>query len=725
MTREPGAASAGASATAATSAAAGQFTVIGPLGEGGFGQVFEAYDERLCRTVALKQLRSASAQHDGLMREARLAASLKHPAFVKIFSVDGDGETQSIVMELVPGVTLRQYCERAAPERDFIVAMLDQVAEAMAEAHGAGLVHGDLKPGNLMIEPGGRVRILDFGLARQADPLATLTQAIGEAQGTIAYMAPERLMGKAPAAQADVYALGVVLYGMLAGALPFHHLNGLALAAAHMQSGSDTWPLPDGADPALVRLMLRMTARDPAQRTPSMAAVRAELRGAGAGSGLALHWRRGSWMPARRAWRRLAAGALIVGLALGGWYAAPPGSVAALRAPAFSESAALGAGLEALRMFDRRGNLDAAIAHFNQVLVHNRSSASAMAGLSLAYGLRYASDGRDEAWLKKAEASAQAALALEDKLALPYVALTAVREYQNRHPEALAAIDRARALDPLDPFVLATHGRLLLAMRRFAEAEQVMLTAAAHHPKERRFADLLGSLRYQQGDYAAAERLFRKSMQLEPDAVFAYANLNATLLRLDRADEALSVLQQGLRIRPAGMLYTNLGTTLFARGDYQGAADAFQRAVSDTGGNPNLYLNWANLGDALRWLPGSEAEARQAYLRATQLMAPLVAKTPDNPALLSRLGLYYGKLGQQAESLALTERALAGAPGIAEVQFRAAVASELAGQRPRAIDYLLAARRLGYPANLIESEPDFIALRRDPRYHVASTKGIQ
>ena len=722
MTREPGAA--GVGVTAATGAVAGQFTVIGPLGEGGFGQVFEAYDERLCRSVALKQLRGASFQRDGLMREARLAASLKHPAFVKIFSVDGDGLTQSIVMELVPGVTLRQYCEQAAPSGAFMRATLDQVAEAMAEAHAAGLVHGDLKPGNLMIEPGGRVRILDFGLARQADPLATLSEAVGEAQGTIAFMAPERLMGRAPGTEADVYSLGVVLYGMLAGALPFHHLNGLALAAAHMQSGTDTWPLPEAADPSLVRLMLRMTARDPALRTPNMEAVRAELRGALNEPVLAPRARPARLMPGTRARRRIAAGAAVVALALGAWYAAPPGSVAALRAPAFSESAALGAGLEALRMFDRRGSLDTAIARFNQVLADNGRSAAAMAGLSLAYSMRYASDGRDEAWLKKAEASARAALALEDKLALPYVALAAVREYQNRHPEALAAIERARALDPLESFVLAAHGRLLLAMRRFPEAEQVLLAGAARHPKERRFADLLGSLRYQQGDYSAAEQAFRLSMQLEPDAVFAYANLNATLLRLNRADEALRVLQQGLQIRPAAVLYTNLGTTLFARGDYQGAADAFQRAVSDMGGNPNLYLNWANLGDALRWLPGREADARQAYLRATQLLAPLAAKAPATPALLSRLGLYYAQLGRRDESLAYTARALAGAPDNADVRFRAAIASELAGQRVGAVDHLLTAKRLGYPANLIESEPDFIALRRDPRYQAASTKGI-
>jgi tetratricopeptide (TPR) repeat protein len=696
-----------------------QFTVIRTLGEGGFGTVVEAYDARLCRSVALKQLRGAGIDRDALMREARLAASLQHPAFVKIFALDDAGDIPSIVMELVPGVTLREYCAQQAPTRAFMLATLDQVAEAMAEAHAAGLVHGDLKPGNLMIEPGGRVRILDFGLARQVDPLTTQASAIGSEQGTIAFMAPERLLGKAPDAAGDVYALGVVLYGMLAGGLPFKHLRGLALAAAHLQSGTDAWPKPAGADPALVTLMLRMTAREPARRIAGMAALRTELC-IDAG-----HLPVAARMRLPRRWR---AGAALLGagsLALAAWFLVPDGTLAALRAPAYTESAALQSGLEGLRMFDRPGSLDSAMAQFGQVLQHHPRSAPALAGLALAYSIRYAGDGRDEAWLKKAEASAQAAQRLDDKLALSWVALAAVREYQDRLPEALVAIERARDLDPHGPFMLAGQARLLVVMRRFPAAEAVLLAAAAQHPRERRFADLLGTLRFQQGDYGAAEQAFRHSMQLEPDAVYAYANLSATLLRLNRADEALRVLQQGLQIRPAAVLYGNLGATLFARGDYPGAADAFERAVADRGGNPNYYLNWANLGDALRWLPGREADAQRAYLRATQLLAPRAADARHNAALLSRLGLYYARLDEPAQAQAWTARALAEAPKNADVRFRAAMASEMAGRRQEAIDHLLAARALKYPANLIESEPDFIALRRDPRYQDATTKELQ
>lgn len=683
-----------------------QYTILRNLGEGGFGKVVEAYDERLCRSVALKQLRGID--RDALMREARLAASLKHPAFVKIFSVEDDGDTQSIVMELVPGVTLRTYCAQQAPTRAFMLATLAQIAEAMAEAHAAGLVHGDLKPGNLMIEPGGRVRILDFGLASQGDPLATQSNTLANDHGTIAFMAPERLLGKAPDAAGDMYSLGVVLYSMLAGGLPFKHLRGLALAAAHLQSGPEAWPLASGADPALLALMRHMTARDPARRIASMAALRTQLRV--------------DRVRVPRPWRAGAAALAACAVAVAGWFLVPDGTFAALRAPAYAESGGVRAGMEALRMFDRPGNLTNAILQFEQVLQHNPRSAPALAGLALAYGLRYVGDGRDEAWLKKADASAQAALRADTNLALAHVALAAVREYQDKESDALVAIERAHALDPLEPFMLAGHARLLLAMRRLPAAEAVLLDAAKQYPRERRFADLLGTLRFQQGDYAGAEQAFRHSMQLEPDAVYAYANLSATLLRLDRTDEALRILQQGLQIRPASVLYGNLGTTLFARGDYQGAADAFEQAVADHGGNPNYYLGWANLGDALRWLPGRDADARHAYLRATQLLAPKAAAAPHNAPFLSRLGLYYARLGEHDQALPWTARALAEAPANADVRFRAAMASEMAGRRQEAIDHLLAARALKYPANLIESEPDFIALRRDPRYQAAATR---
>jgi serine/threonine-protein kinase len=690
------------------------------LGEGGYGQVFEAWDPLLCRSVALKRLKPApgGAGPGLLLQEGRLAASLRHPAFVRIFGIDGAGDEQAIVMELVPGQTLRGLIEQNALRRAQALDLAAQAAEAMAEAHAHGLVHGDLKPSNLMCEPDGKLRILDFGLACQDDPMATRSVACADPVGTIAYLAPERLLGHPPAPAGDIFALGVVLFELLGGQLPFRHLHGLAQAAAQMQAGPASWRLPDDADPALAALVCAMTARDPAQRLATMMDVHAAiLRGGRSALAVSvpprlpapgLRWLR----PQRRLWRPAAAAVLAAALAAGGMLAWDR-----LGSAPFSQAAALRDGLEHLRTFDRDGSLAQAQRQFEAVLERRPSHAGAAAGLALAYALRYGGDSHDEVWLQRAAASAQYALQLDDQLALAYAAQAWVLGLQGKPQAALALEQQALRLDPRQLFALHGKAELLLEQRRFDEAAAAIAAGQAAYPSERLFSDLLGTLRYQQGDYLAAERAFRSSLAFDPDSAAGYANLNAALLRQGRADEAMQVLQQGLQVRPSGRLYDNLGTALFGRGDYVGAAQAYQHAISAGKGNPNNYLRWANLADTLRWLPGRAADARRATEQAVALLAPQLARTPDAAVRQSRMGLYRARLGQADESRRCTALALAAAPDSADVYFRAALAEELLGRREAALTHLARARALGYPSNLIETEPDLVALRRDPRAH--------
>jgi serine/threonine-protein kinase len=222
---------------------------------------------------------------------------------------------------------------------------------------------------------------------------------------------------------------------------------------------------------------------------------------------------------------------------------------------------------------------------------------------------------------------------------------------------------------------------------------------------------------YEQADLPAAEQAFRRSIVLQPDAVTAYANLTAVLMRQNHADEALRVLQQGLQVRPSASLYGNLGNILFLRGDYVGAADAFENAVSPTRGAPGSYLNWANLADTLLWIPGRAEEARKAYDKARGLLAERLAQSPNDVLLVSRMGLYAVRSGHKDEARTLITRALTLAPGSADVQFRAGLAYELLGDRKQALAAIAAALHLGYPAKYVEAEPDLVALRRDPEYH--------
>ncbi|MES2016691.1 MAG: protein kinase [Pseudomonadota bacterium] len=707
----------------------GHYKLVRKLGEGGFGDVYLAWDARLERQVAIKRLKAQllASRPGQLLDEARMAASLRHPAFVRIFSIDGDAEQPSIVMEFVEGSTLRQLAAGQPMPEMQVRDIVRQVAGAMAEAHAANLIHGDLKPSNLMLEASGAVRILDFGLASRVDPDATQSSSFDQTEGTVAYLAPELLLGSRQNAQSDIYALGVVMYELLTGARPFAHLSGLALAAAHIQSSSELWMFPAAISAETAALVRAMTARDLTQRLPSMQAVGMAIGSPGAASAPSPRskFRLRSLIPISVWARSTLIAAVAVVLVMGALQTSVGSAWLQRNTPFFSEAAAMQAGLVALKAYDRAESIDVAIEHFKAILARRPGHAAAAAGLSLAYSMRHVGDSRDESWLQRADASAQLALKLDDQLAMAYTALAAVRLEQGKEKEALPLIERALSLNPLDVSAIDFKAGILIYLNRFDEASAILVSAIKRYPHERKLEDSLGVLRFKQSNYKDAELAFRRSIAIEPDATLAYASLSAALLRQNRAEEALQVLQQGLQIRPSGTLYTTLGNVLFNRADYVGAAQAFENAVSASKGNSNTYLRWANLADTLRWIPGREDASRRAYNAAVVLMKPLLERTPGDVTMTSRLGLYSARLGDASAARALTERAVKTAPENPDVRFRAAMAYELIGSRENALAELRGAQERGYPQNLISAEPDLIALRRDPRFHQPTMESVK
>ena len=202
----------------------GQFRVEARLGQGGLGIVYRAYDEKLKRAVALKVLvDSSSAAGAHLLEEARAAASLTHPCIAAIYDVQQQNGVVFIVMELVPGTTLRDEIKRGPIAPATVIRYAGDIAAGLARAHKSGIVHRDLKPENVMVTPEGAVKILDFGLAREAPEVPPPSGEVGATgiAGTPAYMAPEQTRGAHVDARADVFSLGVVLYEMLTGKRPF------------------------------------------------------------------------------------------------------------------------------------------------------------------------------------------------------------------------------------------------------------------------------------------------------------------------------------------------------------------------------------------------------------------------------------------------------------------------------------------------------------------------
>ncbi|HSM87620.1 MAG TPA: serine/threonine-protein kinase, partial [Candidatus Limnocylindrales bacterium] len=259
-----------------------RFSIQARLGGGGVGEVFLAEDRLLKRQVAMKALLPERCQgtgsHDRLLTEAERASQLTDEHIARIYDiVEHDGRA-FLIMEYVEGETLRARLGRPLPSADFF-SIAEQCLTGLAAAHRSGILHCDLKPENLMITPAGGVKILDFGFARRArmesttDNSGLSSPAIA---GTLAYMAPEVLMGETPDRRADIFSLGVVFYEALTGLHPFRdsHAMGTVAHILHESPHAFPGPIPAGLD----HVITRMLAKDPAQRYQTCEDVLADLR---------------------------------------------------------------------------------------------------------------------------------------------------------------------------------------------------------------------------------------------------------------------------------------------------------------------------------------------------------------------------------------------------------------------------------------------------------------
>ena len=215
-----------------------RYEILERIGTGGMAIVYKAKCHRLNRLVAIKILKSDLAQNEEFRRrfnaESQAVAQLSHPNIVSVYDVSRGGDMEYIVMELIDGITLKQYMEkRGQLNWRESLHFITQIMRGLSHAHSRGIIHRDIKPQNVMVLRDGSVKVADFGIACLADSAQTLTQ---EALGSVHYISPEQARGDRPDARSDIYSSGVVLYEMLTGRLPFEGESAVSVAIQHLSS---------------------------------------------------------------------------------------------------------------------------------------------------------------------------------------------------------------------------------------------------------------------------------------------------------------------------------------------------------------------------------------------------------------------------------------------------------------------------------------------------------
>jgi tetratricopeptide (TPR) repeat protein len=704
----------------APAAAWGSFTLLARVGYGGFGEVYRAWDPHLQREVALKLLLpgavAGEAEYETMLREARALASVHHPNIVPVHGIERHDDRVGFWTDFVRGKTLSVLVGEQGTfgAREAALIGLD-VARALSAVHRAGLLHRDIKAENVMREEGGRIVLMDFGLS-------ALEQRQTDVAGTPNYMAPELFAGGKATVASDIYAMGVLLYFLVAGDYPVH-LGGLTTREA-LEALPRRKPLMDlrpDLPESLLRTVTTAMDNDPAKRFQSagqLANALAESLGTHVPVEISAPPERTPHRRTRGRW--IFAGALAVAVILGAWYEGRRLNLAheGGRTPA----ATVASGDQFQRAQDlllhsyKEANVAQAVKGFEAVLKTDPKNALAEAQLGAAHFALYRVHSHDPRLLDQARQESEQAAAMGPELAAPYITLARIAAQEGHTELAMQQIQRARDREPLSAEVEGALGEVYEAQGKVKEAMDAYQKAIDLAPDDWRWPMSLGVAEFNQGNIGGSIPLLEQGAEKAQDNWFAYFDLGIARSQSGQIEEALKDVNRAIQIEPSDRAYSLLGSLLRDEGKYEESIAAERQAIKL---GPNSYEAYANLAEAYRWSGAHNAEAMQAYRRSIELEEAAREQNPRDPELLSTLAYNYAEIGDANHSLLLARQALALAADNPGANFYAGMSYEVLGRRAEAIPLLAKAIAHGFHVNEFERDPALAGVRADAKFKAA------
>ena len=687
----------------------GPFERLQRVGHGSFGEVYRAFDPTLQRHVALKLLLPRGADPEAeageLLREARALARVRHPNVVAIYGVDRHDGRVGFWSDFVFGRTLSQLVDTQGPlgAREAALVGID-VCKAAAAVHAAGLLHRDIKAGNVMREAGGRILLMDFGLSHEGDRHVSPS-------GTPAYMAPELLAGHPATVASDIYAVGVLLFFLMTGQHPVQGGNFEEICRAHASGARrDLLDLRPDLPERLARVVDLATNPDPRQRFATAGQMVAAVSDA-----IGMSASRADARPRRL--RRIAAWTAPIAAAVVLLAAVP--QVRTVIWPTSAGQTPIGSQAENYRHahdliahYYRPQALETAIPLLHQIIAADARFAPAHADLGRANYLQFVQL-RDPKFVDPAREESLRAVTLAPDMATAHVTLGMLYAQNGQNDAAANEIGTALQLDRFNAAAYGALADLYDRQGRSALVEPTLKKAVSLAPDDWSLVNQFGEYYLNKSQWRQAGEQYRRAVELAPDNARAQNNLGLVFRGLGQLEDAAAAFRKAIALEPTSLRYRNLGMVLAESGNYAESVRMLQQSIEM---RPSQYRAWGIL--ALVYLNQHEDadKVRDTFLKAVDLAAPLRKATPTDSYLLADVGQYFAFLKREKDSLPLLAQAAALAPDTPEVLYEVAVGYEALGRREDALQGLASARAGGYPVDAIERNPQLAGLRADPRY---------